>query len=165
MTVVSLLCSQQVDPSFFDVVTKFDLPVRPAQGFWPLWIMQGVRSSIFNLVFEQWKLCHTYYIFSTPYSSRSGFQDFFIYIFPGLFQEFLRSKLRFSKTVICSKDAAAALWSFISSRKIFLKNLQIFFRTFSCFLFPGLLRLGNLFFHVPQVRGEPRWYLSNSAHV
>ena len=90
-------------------------------------------------------------------------------IVPGLFHDFSRSKLRFSRTVICDKKCCHSPSDHLSLQEkysliisyLFLKKFHDFSRTFSCFSFyPDFSRPGNLFFifqvfKVFQVRGNP----------
>ena len=67
----------------------------------------------------------------------TGFPHFFISIFQGLFQDFSRSKLRCSRTIICGKNMLSGMEIFkkiIDSNfvSIFKEVLEIYF-----FHFPG----------------------------
>ena len=55
-------------------------------------------------------------------TTHAGFPHFFICIFQGLFQDFSRSKLSFSRTVICDKKNAAVAFMIIY---LFKKNTQL----------------------------------------
>ena len=78
-------------------------------------------------------------------------------------QDFSRSKLRFSRAVICSKKGCRSLYDHLSFQEkysviisyAFFKDFQDFSTTFFCLLFsmtfPGL----EIYFFIFQVRGNP----------
>ena len=74
--------------------------------------------------------------------------------FPGLLQDFSRSKLRFSRTVICSIKCCIGLYYHLFLQEKYsnynfvciFKTSQDFSRTFSCFPFsPGLFQAWEFF--------------------
>ena len=82
---------------------------------------------------------------------RTGSPHFFMWIF----QDFSRSKLRFSRTVICGKKCCRSLYDHLSLQEkysviisyVFFKNFQDFSRTFAFFhFFHGLLQAWKFIF-------------------
>ena len=106
----------------------------------------------FTLTFSQ---CHLIN-FSVEINLQTGFPHLFISIFQGLFQDFPRSKLRFSRTIIFGKKNALGDRNLQEKYSIlilyvFLKGFQDFSRTL---LFSQeLSRPGNLLFHFPSFLG------------
>ena len=100
---------------------------------------------------------HKYRTVTVSNKNLTGFPHFFIWILPGLFQEVARSKLRFSRTVICSKKCRRSLndhlsiqekYSVIISHVFFINFREIHVFHFSR-AFPGL----EIFFHSPDFEG------------
>ena len=52
-----------------------------------------------------------------PHDRPAGFSELFIYLFHGLFQDFSKSKLRFSRTAICGKRYFRSLYHHLSLKE------------------------------------------------
>ena len=89
------------------------------------------------------------------YCFGSGFPHFFICIYPGVFQNFSRSKLRFFRTVVCFRGIKIMPKTFNPNFICIFSKLQDFFQDiFIPFFFPGMGMYFS-FSRFSRVRGNP----------